>query len=128
MRIHVHKPLQLRPPLRRQRAAGREADAGVGDDDVERADGVGAGQRGEGGGDGGGRRAVHLEEDEARGGRAGRAMAVCLLSGGSRDEAVQGLSGRVRGVADGGDDGVVWAGEVGGDEAAADAWVVVCVF
>lgn len=64
-------------------------------------------------------------------------MAVAVLSGccgrrrGRRrcrgDEIVQGLGGRVRGVADGGDDGVVWAGEVGGDEAAADAWVV-CVF
>lgn len=40
------------------------------------------------------------------------------------DQVVQGLGGRVRGVADGGDDGVVWAGEVGGDEATADACVV----
>lgn len=62
------------------------------------------------------------------------AVAVCGCCGRRRgrrgcrgDEIVQGLGGWVRGVADGGDDGVMWAGEVGGDEAAADAWVV-CVF
>lgn len=67
------------------------------------------GQGGDGGGRVGGGFVVDLDDDEGAAGVFG--------------EGVQGLGGVVRGVAHGGDDGGRGAGEVGFDEAEADAWV-----